>query len=367
MQRHPREPGLLPRPLALLGALLLTAATGVAIRLLPGGAAPAPEPPPVARHSPAVSSPAAPPAPAFLVFVDTAREPGFDLPAESRRTGVRRYALGHLVAGGDGCAPTWARPPLPGHERTGPLDPPRKRTKPLGLSQTQAGRRKRAEPLHPGGKAVANRIGGLRALGGDAEPVFGGPGGRELAAACAAPDDLAAAYRRVIRAFGATAIAFEAPGDDDQATVLRRARALRAMQRERPLRVTFTLPLRPYGLAREDVALLRTTRRAGAKITTVNLLAGVEPRTAPEGRLRRMSAAVRAAKNQVARAQGVRDPGAAWGRIALTPVLSGKSDLSELDARKLSAYATRHGLAWLSLRGAPPQEEVAGILSRTHR
>ncbi|MGN9841830.1 hypothetical protein ACTMTI_27260 [Nonomuraea sp. H19] len=323
---------MLPRPLAILGALALTAATAVAIRLLPAGAA-APEPAkPLARHSPAVSrAVAAVPGGAFVGFVDTAGEPDVDLPAQSRRTGVLHYALGHLVAGdADGCVPEWTGP------HPGPLD--------------------------PGDNPMADGIDRLRALGGDAAPVLGGPDGRELAVTCTRPGGLAAAYRRVVGAFDATAVDFEIRDSEDDAAVLRRARAIRALQRERPLRVSFTLPLKPSGLADDDVAMLRTTRQAGAEVGAVNLLAAVEPRTASEGRLSRLAAAVHAARDQIAQAQDLPDAEQAWPRVALTPVLAGAGDLSESDARALTGYATRHGLAWLSLRGVTPSRDVARIL-----
>ncbi|TDD50220.1 chitinase [Nonomuraea terrae] len=330
MSRHNREPGLLPRPLAVLAALALAAATAVAVRLLPADAA---RPPVAAR--PAVSPtitvapPPQKPPPAFVEFVDTARDPGLDLPGEARRSGVRHYALGHLVAGGDGCAPRWT------------------------------GR------LALGRNPVANRIGRLRALGGDAVPIFGGPGGKELAVACPRPAALAAAYRRVVGAFGAEAVEFEVRDGADRAAVLRRARALRAVQHERPLRVVLTLPLTPEGLEPSDVTMLRLTRREGAEVATVNLLATVEPRAAGDGRLRRMAAAVRAARDQIARAHGLATPEEAWPRIALTPVLAGAGDLSRADARTLAAYADRHGLAWLSLRGVNPIPDVLRILWST--
>ncbi|WP_449064435.1 hypothetical protein [Planomonospora algeriensis] len=53
----------------------------------------------------------------------------------------------------------------------------------------------------------------------------------------------------------------------------------------------------------------------------------------------------------------------AWRRIALTPVLAGPSDLSPADARKLAGFAARHGLAWISTRGAVPAPEVARLLA----
>ncbi|NUP00135.1 MAG: hypothetical protein HOW59_19645, partial [Nonomuraea sp.] len=107
MSRHKREFGTLPRPIAVLAALALTGVTGLAIRMLPAGAAREPGPARVTAPAPAVRPAVAAeePPPSFVGFVDTARDPGFDLPAESRRTGIARYALGHLVASGDGCLP----------------------------------------------------------------------------------------------------------------------------------------------------------------------------------------------------------------------------------------------------------------------
>jgi chitinase len=429
MPRHKRGPGLLPRPLAILGALALTAATGVAIRLLPAGAAqsPPPQSPSAARHSPAVSpAVAAASATAFVGFVDTAREPGFDLPAVARRTGVRHYALGHLVATGtDGCTPKWAGPLEPASDSTDSTDRDAGGTDPdegggegtdepdadgsdpaerdaegtgsqeshtdgidpdtgeadsvepdadgTGTSEPDADETGteepdgpdagRGDPLDPGENPVANKIGRLRALGGDAVPVFGGPEGEELATTCTRPGGLAAAYRRVVGAFDAAAIDFEISDSENGAAVLRRARAIRAMQRERPLRVSFTLPLKPYGLGAGDVAMLRTTRQAGAEVGTVNLLAAMEPRSGPDGRLRRLSTAILLARDQIAQAQHLPDAAQAWRRIALTPVLTGEGDLSEFEARTLTGYAARHGLAWLSLRGVTPSRQVSRILA----
>ncbi|MER6580480.1 hypothetical protein, partial [Nonomuraea sp. NPDC001023] len=176
MSRKARESGTLPRPLAVLAAFVLAGATALAIRMLPAGAEPAPPAgaAPV-RFAPPPQRPAAvrqPPG-SFVGFVDTARDPEFDLAAESRATGVARYALGHLVADGDGCLVRWAGPPQP-------ADAP-----------------------------DAAGLGRLRAAGGDAFPVFGGPGGDDPAVTCTRPGGLATAYRKAVGAFGAAAAAFE--------------------------------------------------------------------------------------------------------------------------------------------------------------
>ncbi|WP_327105389.1 glycoside hydrolase family 18 protein [Nonomuraea glycinis] len=322
---------MLPRPFAVLFALALAGATALAISLLPARAT-------LQLTVPRPAPSSAGPAPAALLgrstyvrFVDTAAEPGFDLPADARRSGVRWYALGHLVAGPDGCTSRWA----------GRLD--------------------------FGHDPVAKRIGGLRAVGADAGLVFGGPDGGEPAATCTRPGALAAAYRRVVGAFDADYVDFDLRTDseDHAATAVRRARAIRAMQQERRLRVSFTLPLRPYGIATRDLDTLRLTRKAGADIGAVNLLADIEPHAAAEGRMQRVALALHAARTQLARAHDLADPEHAWRRLALTCVLKDPDDLSETDARKLTAFADRYGLAWLSERGADPKPGVEGILRRT--
>ncbi|MGI5272971.1 hypothetical protein ACQEUU_27745 [Nonomuraea sp. CA-218870] len=331
--RRSRPAGTLPRPLAFLAAAVLATATGTAVSLLPAQAelhraapVPAPSSPRAVPGSSPAASPSHPPGPSgFVTFVDTAADPGFDLPADARSTGVRWYALGHLSPASDGCALRWAGRLAFGH------DP------------------------------VANRIGRLRALGGDAGLVFGGPAG-EAAATCTGPDALTAAYRRAVGAFDAGYVEFELSDPGDRATVLRRARAIGALQRERRLRTGFTVPLRAGGLAAHDAEMLRLTREAGADIATVNVLARIEPQAAPEGRLRRLALALRAARVQVARAYGLASADEAWPRLALTCVPAGPADLSAADARALLAFAARHRLAWLSLRGADRDSEAARIL-----
>lgn len=329
-ERHKREPGNPPRILVLLAAMALTGGTGIAVWLLPAQAELSPPPTKPATVAAVTTPTPSPPVPerpsAFVAFVDTAREPGLNLPATARRTGLRWFTLGHLVAGRDGCSPRWG----------GQLD--------------------------PASNPVANKIGRLRAEGADAGLAFGGTAGRELSAACTSPDALAAAYRRAIAAFHATYVDFEIRDSADTATTLRRAAAIRTLQRESPLAVSFTLPIDGTGLARADQDLLRLTREAGAEIGTVNLLAAIEPQAAGLARMRRLATAVRTAERQLAEALGTAD---AWSRIALTSVLVSPADLSQIDARKLTTFAARHELAWLSLRGAAPAREASEILWRT--
>lgn len=317
---------MLPRPLAFVAALALSGVTGAVVALLPASAshdsasgasqeAVAGASVPAARTGGDAGSP--PPASAgstgsppgtgaFVAFADAAGTP--DLAADARRTGLRRYGLGHVVAGAASCAPAWA-----GKGRA------------------------------PGMAWARQALAGLRAAGAGAGLVFGGPGGRELAAACADHEDLAAAYLGLVTALEPVFLDFEILDGADRATVVRRARALRAVQQTHPVPAGFTLTLHPYGLTARDAEMLRLTRDHGVEITTVNLLAPIEPRDG--GGLRWVAAAVRAAREQIAAS------GHAPARLALTPVPTGPAALSEAEARRLVSFAARNDLAWLSLRG----------------
>ncbi|NUT40389.1 MAG: hypothetical protein HOV86_10395 [Thermoactinospora sp.] len=330
MSEHRRAPGTLPRSISILAALTLAAATGTAVWLLPTTAAPEREPEDSARAAGgqpvAVTSTPTPSQrrhpTTFVSYVNTARSPDLNLPDHAQRTGVRWYLLGHIVAAPDGCSPKWS----------GQLD--------------------------PAGDPVANRLTRLRSEGGDALLAFGGPGGRDLAATCRKPLQLAQAYRHALDAVGATHADFEAD-DGDPVTTARRARAIRLLQQQRPLHVTFSLPLD------RAAAVLKATHDAGAVVDTINLLAPIEPQTAPAGRMQRLAGALRTAQRQIAVSQRLTDPASAWRRMAVTAVLVAPGDMSSLDARKLTTFAARHGLAWLSLRGAVPATTVTGILRRT--
>lgn len=337
--RRLREPGTPPRSLVVLASLALAAGTGAALWTLPSGAVrPARAQRPIA--SPPVRLPASPaPVPSavgrpgpvtrpsgFVTFVDAARTPSFAPPERSTPGRAHWFTLGHLTAGGDGCTPVWS-----GRDRD----------------------------LSPAGRLEA-----LRAAGGEAGLVFGGPGGRELAATCTDLGRLTGAYRRAVSAFDAGYIDFELGGRDGGATVLRRAAAIAALQREaaatgRTLTVSLTLPADGDGLSRTDQEMLRVTRERGAEISTVSLMVPIRAGQGRRSHLRPIAAAVRAAHPQIVRSLG----GAGTRcRIALSPFLTGAKDLTTTDARKLVAFSTRKGMAWLSTRGATPSWSVSRLL-----
>ncbi|MBN6055277.1 hypothetical protein JYK22_25295 [Nonomuraea sp. RK-328] len=367
----------------------------MSVTLLPARALPDLVPPSV---SPALARPRPPAAPSaaaagpasFVRFAEPGRDPDFDLADDARRTGARWYALAHLVAGPGACAAAWttaatpptkpapsAKPAPSGKAAPSPSPSPAPsevRSAVRSPDSENSGTAGDGDPaIEPPDEtdgenrddALAAEIRALRDEGGGAGLVLGGARGRDLSAACPTPESLAAAYGSAVSRLGAAYLDVEARDAADRDAVVRRARALRLLQQERRLPVTFTLPLQENGLAERDVAMLHLTRLYGADIATVNLLATVEPAGSAPGRLRRVASAVRAAVRQVARVQGLDGPADAWHRVALTPVLDDAADLTETDARALAAFAARNDLAWLSLRGAEPEPAAARVLAHT--
>ncbi|GII27433.1 glycoside hydrolase family 18 protein [Planotetraspora mira] len=348
--RHTREAGNPPRLLVMLGAVALVTTTGVALWLLPAqmradwGSSPEPTRSLAAAQPPLTADPGTPSAPpsgaptpgrahtsrpsGYVGFVDATRNPRFDLSANARRTGIRWYMVGHLTAGLDGCSPIWDG--APGRD-----------------------------------DLVADRIDRLRAQGGDAGLAFGGPYGPELSATCPSQARLTEAYQQMIDAFRPIAIDFELGDQGDGATVERRGVVIATLQHEaqdagRPLGVTFTLPVTEDGLAPAHADMLRATHEAGAEIDTVNLLMRFVPGS--RDNLRRLSVAARSAHAQLEQALGVGGR-AGWQRMGLTPVLVSPDDLSVSEAERLLAFRSRTGLAWLSVRGARPADDVLRLLS----
>ncbi|WP_214107514.1 hypothetical protein [Acrocarpospora catenulata] len=313
----------------VLASAALVAGTAAALWALPGqplAPVAVAVPPITARPAVVVASPLTSPA-GYVAFVDAVRDPGFDLPGTARRTGVTAYTLGHLSAGRNGCTPTWG------------------------------GR----EPA-----ALVSQVGRLRAGGGDAGLAFGGPNGDELSATCADRDRLLAAYQRVIAAYRPVTLDFEVRDSADPAVTARRAAVIARLQREarqqgRPLTITFTLPVTGTGLSSDDQAMLHRTRAAGAEIGTVNLLIPFQPGS-PRN-IHRLLLAARATHQQLAWVLETTEQ-AGWRHMGVTPLLVAAQDLGLAEARRLARFRAHTQLAWISVRGATPTDEVARVLTR---
>ncbi len=201
---------------------------------------------------------------------------------------------------------------------------------------------------------VTSRIAALARTGADMRVSFGGAHGDELAAACDTAEDLAEAYGAALDAAGATRADFDIEGDDlaDSASVDRRSEAIALLQEERDgLEVTFTLPVMPYGLDEESLALLESANDHDVEIATVNLMTMNYAESYDDDMGDYALDAARSAHAQLRDVFGL-SGAEAWRGMALTPMLGVNDVANETftleDAAQVRAFAEDHGVAWVS-------------------
>ncbi|MFJ4198224.1 cellulose binding domain-containing protein [Streptomyces sviceus] len=265
----------------------------------------------------------------FAPYVDTSLYPAFDLLAAADATGVKNYNLAFVTDGG-GCTPKWG-----------------------GVTDLAS-------------DAVAQQIGALRAKGGDVRVSFGGASGSELATTCSSADALAAAYGKVVDAYGLTKVDFDVEGGalPNTAANTRRAQAIAKLQDRHPgLDVSYTLPVMPEGLTQDGVDLLANAKSNGAEIDTVNIMA-MDYGASYSGDMGTYAEqAATATQAQVKGVLGLSDS-AAWKAIGVTPMIGVNDVASEIfkvdDASQLVAFAKAKGLGGLSMWSATRDKQCPG-------
>ncbi|MER6528486.1 cellulose binding domain-containing protein [Streptomyces sp. NPDC001508] len=265
----------------------------------------------------------------FAPYVDTSLYPAFDLLASATATGVKNYNLAFVTDGG-GCTPKWG-----------------------GVTDLS-------------GDGVAAQIGALRAEGGDVRVSFGGASGSELATTCSSADALAAAYGKVVDAYGLTKVDFDVEGGalPDTAANTRRAQAIARLQARHPdLDVSFTLPVMPEGLTQDGVNLLADAKSNGVRIDTVNIMA-MDYGAAYSGDMGDYAEqAATATQAQIKSVLGLSD-GAAWQTVGVTPMIGVNDVASEVfkvdDAAQLVDFAKSKGIGGLSMWSATRDKQCAG-------
>ncbi|MFG3231897.1 cellulose binding domain-containing protein [Streptomyces antibioticus] len=265
----------------------------------------------------------------FAPFVDTSLYPAFDLLAHTAATGVKEYNLAFVTDGG-GCTPKWG-----------------------GVTDLAS-------------DGVASQIGALRAKGGDVRVSFGGAAGSELATTCTSVDALAAAYTKVVDAYGLTKVDFDVEGGalPNAAANTRRAQAIARLQRSHPgLDVSYTLPVMPEGLTQDGVSLLADAKANGVGIATVNIMA-MDYGPAYSGDMGTYAEqAATATQAQVKSVLGLSES-AAWKTVAVTPMIGVNDVVTEIfkveDATQLVAFAKAKGLGWLSMWSVTRDKQCPG-------
>jgi hypothetical protein len=115
----------------------------------------------------------------------------------------------------------------------------------------------------------------IRARGGDFRISFGGASGREVASTIKDPAALAAAYRKVVDAYGARRLDFDIEGAAvaDTKSNARRHQAIARLQADTGVKVDFTVATMPQGLGADVLAMLKDAVKAGVAISCVNIMA----------------------------------------------------------------------------------------------
>ncbi|GII92004.1 hypothetical protein [Sinosporangium siamense] len=267
---------------------------------------------------------------AFVNMTDTARFRPVDT---MRLTRATWFLFGHLTSTTDGCGLTW-----------------RSTSRPPGGKNTT------------GGETPTIRLNRLRTTGARAGASIGGPHGTDPATTCETQSRLTAAYRNTLSRWNLTHLDFEPTAIPSPTTTRKRARAVATLQKEfraqqRPLWVSFTLPLTSSGLTPSHRATLKATREAGARIDAVNLLIPLKS-TGLQGTGHTIQRAVTHISTALAL-----DETTTRHHLALTPVLTHSRDLTKSQAQTLASYTHRHHQPWLSLRGPTPPPTVLQTLS----
>ena len=190
------------------------------------------------------------------------------------------------------------------------------------------------------------RIARYRGRGGKVVVSFGGAANEELAVACRDGDALAQAYRDVIDRYDSTTIDLDIEGAAlaDQASIVRRSRAIARVQRDLASRgdhlsVWLTLPVAPGGLLADAVAVVDATLAAGVDLGGVNVMTmdyggGREP-SLPMGEavLRSLSGTHRQLADAYRRAGSTLDSTEVWGRLGATPMIGVNDTLTDVFTR----------------------------------
>jgi chitinase len=203
------------------------------------------------------------------------------------------------------------------------------------------------------------RVSQLRAAGGNVMLSLGGANNSELAVACTDQAQLTAAYRQLVKRYDVTTLDLDVEGTAvaDQASLERRAAALKAVQADTKLAVWLTLPVSPDGLTADGLNAVRTTLEGGVSLRGVNVMTMDYGSSSAPDMLSLSTSALEATHKQLTDLYlrlGVQlTSSQVWSRIGATPMI-GQNDVDAerftlADARGLASFALDKGLGRVSM------------------
>lgn len=179
------------------------------------------------------------PAKIYAPYVDVMLWPTFDLMSAYNATGQKYYTLAFIIAGTDG-QPAWGG------------------------------------ALNMDSDHMVDQISELRSVGGDVIISFGGANGSPIASTITDVNELVTAYESVITKYNVSWIDFDIEGwwVQDEASIDCRNEAAAILQANHPdLRITYCLPVMPYGLTTDGETIIQKAITAGVDIYGVNVMA----------------------------------------------------------------------------------------------
>ena len=221
-------------------------------------------------------------------------------------------------------------------------------------------------------KFMTAQIAALRAAGGDVIMSFGGAANQELALTCTTVQALADEYQAVIDAYQLTSIDFDIEGaaTNDAASVQRRSAAIAILQQRaraanRKLDVTLTLPVMPYGLTPDGLAVVRSAVNAGVVLSSIDIMTMDYGLGSAQGKMGIWAIeAATSTHNQIAPLYPTLSSAQRYGLVGVIPMIGQNDILGEVftlsDAAYVRSQATTLGLArigiWSASRDQPCPE-----------
>ena len=221
-------------------------------------------------------------------------------------------------------------------------------------------------------KFMTAQIAALRAAGGDVIMSFGGAANQELALTCTTVQALADEYQAVIDAYQLTSIDFDIEGaaTNDAASVQRRSAAIAILQQRaraanRKLDVTLTLPVMPYGLTPDGLAVVRSAVNAGVVLSSIDIMTMDYGLGSAQGKMGIWAIeAATSTHNQIAPLYPTLSSAQRYGLVGVIPMIGQNDILGEIftlsDAAYVRSQATTLGLAriaiWSASRDQPCPE-----------
>ena len=221
-------------------------------------------------------------------------------------------------------------------------------------------------------KFMTAQIAALRAAGGDVIMSFGGAANQELALTCTTVQALADEYQAVIDAYQLTSIDFDIEGaaTNDTASVQRRSAAIAILQQRaraanRKLDVTLTLPVMPYGLTPDGLAVVRSAVNAGVVLSSIDIMTMDYGLGSAQGKMGIWAIeAATSTHNQIAPLYPTLSSAQRYALVGVIPMIGQNDILGEIftlsDAAYVRSQATTLGLAriaiWSASRDQPCPE-----------